>query len=102
MYGGLVRFVVKPGKQAEFLEMVRWSAQVARDSEPGTLRIDAWVVEAEPDVVYGYEAFTDEAAFKSHTENEPVQKFSAVMDDLVEGWTVVIPFGQSAVSNLDE
>jgi quinol monooxygenase YgiN len=57
VYGGLARFVVKPGKRSEVLELVRWSAEVARDSEPGTLRLDVWEVEGEPDVVYGYEAY---------------------------------------------
>lgn len=102
MYGALIRFVVKPGKRDGFLELLRWSARVARDSEPGTLRLDAWEVEAEPGVVYGYEAFADEAAFKRHTENEPVRKFGEIMNDLVEGWTMVIPFGQSVSSNVDE
>jgi hypothetical protein len=32
-------------------------------------------------------------------ENEPVQRFSEIMDTLVEGWTVVIPFGERTVSN---
>lgn len=102
MYGAIVRFVVKPGKRSEVLDLMRWSAQVARDSEPDTLRLDGWEVEAEPDVVYAYEAFTDEAAFQSHIKNEPVQKFGEVMNDLVEGWTFVVPFGQNVLSNLDE
>jgi hypothetical protein len=52
VYGGLVRFVVKAGKRDEFLELLRWDARVARDREPGTLRLDVWEVEREPDVVY--------------------------------------------------
>jgi quinol monooxygenase YgiN len=102
MYGGLVRFVIKPGKRSELIELCRWSAQLARDSEPGTLRLDAWEVEGEADVLYAYEAYVDEAAFESHIKNEAVQKFGQVMNDLVEGWTFVIPFGQNVFSNLDE
>ncbi|WP_206685792.1 putative quinol monooxygenase [Kribbella qitaiheensis] len=99
MYGGLARFVVKPGKRDEFLEIVRWSARIAKESEPGTLRIDAWEVEAEPDVVYGYEAYTDREAFETHIQNEAVQKFGQILDTLVEGWTMVIPFGDSVASS---
>ncbi|MEU7743668.1 antibiotic biosynthesis monooxygenase [Nonomuraea sp. NPDC049158] len=102
MYGALVRLVVKPGKRSEFLEFARWNARVVRDSEPDTLRHDVWEVEAEPDVVYVYEVYKDEAGFERHIKNEPVQKFGEIMNDLIEGWTMVIPFGHSAVSNLDE
>lgn len=99
MYGGLIRFTTKPGKRDEFLDIVRWSARVARDSEPGTLRLDAYVVENEPDTVYGYEAYTDQDAFAAHVHNPAVQKFGEVMDELVEGWTMVIPFTDSAATN---
>ena len=102
MYGGLARFIVKPGKRDEFLELLRWDTRVARNSEPGTLRLDVWEVDGEPDVVYVYEVYTGPAAFEDHTKNEPVQKFSQIMDDLIDGWTMVIPFGESATSNADE
>ncbi|GII63782.1 hypothetical protein Skr01_38670 [Sphaerisporangium krabiense] len=102
MYGALVRLVVKPGKRSEFLEFSRWNTQVARDTEPGTLRLDLWEVEAEPDVVYVYEAYKDVAAFENHIRNGPVRRFGEIMNDLVEGWTMVIPFGHSVASNLDE
>jgi (4S)-4-hydroxy-5-phosphonooxypentane-2,3-dione isomerase len=101
MYGGLARFVVKPGKREEFLELVGWSARIARDEEPGTLRLDVWEVEGEPDVVYGYEVYVDEDAFQAHIQNAAVQKFGEVGDSLVEGWTMVIPFTNSVVSNAD-
>ena len=102
MYGAFVRFVVKTGKRDDFLELLRWDARVARDREPGTLRLDVWEIEGEPDVVYVYEVYKDADAFESHTKNEPVQKFNEIMSSLIEGWTMVIPFGESVASNLDE
>ena len=102
MYGGLVRFVVKAGKRDEFIDLLRWDAQVAKDREPGTLRLDAWEVEAETDVVYVYEVYTDSEAFDEHAQNEPVKKFSQIMSSLIEDWTMVIPFSQSVTSNADE
>lgn len=95
MYGGLARFVVKPGKRDELVEVLRWSARIARESEPGTLRHDSWEVEGEENIIYGYEAYRDVAAFEEHVQNPAVQHFGKVMDDLVEGWTMVIPFGES-------
>lgn len=102
MYGGLARFVVKTGKRDEFLELLRWDTRVARDREPGTLRLDVWEVAGEPDIVYVYEVYKDPGAFEAHTKNEPVTKFSEIMNSLIEGWTMVIPFGESVTSNLDE
>jgi (4S)-4-hydroxy-5-phosphonooxypentane-2,3-dione isomerase len=102
MYGGLVRFVVKAGKRDEFLELLRWDTRVAKDCEPGTLRLDVWEVEAEPNVVYVYEVYTGADAFEEHTQNGPVKKFSEIMSSIIEGWTMVIPFSDSVTSNLDE
>lgn len=102
MYGGLVRFVVKPGKRDELLELLRWDTQVAKDREPGTLRLDVWEADEEPGVVYVYEVYTDPAAFEVHTQNDPVKKFAEIMNSLIEGWTMVIPFGESLTSNADE
>jgi quinol monooxygenase YgiN len=93
--------VVKAGKRAEFLELLRWDAQVARDREPDTLRLDAWEVEAEPGVIYVYEVYTDPGAFEVHAQNPPVRKFSEIMDSLIESWAMVIPFGESIASNVD-
>jgi autoinducer 2-degrading protein len=102
MYGGLARFVVKTGKRDEFLELLRWDARVAKDCEPGTLRLDVWEVEGEPGVVYVYEVYKDADAFEDHTKNEPVKKFNEIMSSVIEGWTMVIPFGDSVTSNLDD
>jgi quinol monooxygenase YgiN len=104
MYGGLVRFVVKPGMRAEFLEFLRWDAKVAKDTEPGTLRFDVWETEQEPGVVYVYEAYEDEAALEEHTKHEPFRKFDEILqfDMVEEGWGSAILWGESITSNLDE
>jgi quinol monooxygenase YgiN len=102
MYGGLVRFVAKAGKRDEFLELLRWDTRVAKNCEPGTLRLDVWEVEGEPNVVYVYEVYTGVDAFEEHTQNEPVKKFSEIMSSIIEDWTMVIPFSDSVTSNRDE
>lgn len=43
---------------------------LARDCEPGTLRLDVWEVQGEPDVVYVYEVYKDAEAFEDHTKND--------------------------------
>lgn len=102
MYGGLARFVVKPGKREELLDVMRWSARIARDEEPGTLRLDVWEVAEEPGIIYGYEVYTDREAFETHIKNAAVQRFGNIGDTLVESWTMVIPFTESTASNTDD
>lgn len=41
-------------------------------------------------------------ACKDHTNNELVKKFNEITDGVIAGWTMVIPFGGSFTSNLDE
>jgi len=102
MYGGLVKFVAKPGMRSEFLEFLRWDAQVAKDTEPGTLRFDVWT-SPEPDVVYVYETYKDEEALEVHKNNEPFKKFDEILQhEMLEEWGEAIPFAESIASNVDE
>lgn len=100
MYGTLMRIVVKNGKRSELLEYLRWDAQVAKDSEPGTLRFDIWEAEGEPNVVYLYEAYKDRAAYEDHQKGEPYKKWGEFVP-MMEQVTDVIPLTESLASNTD-
>lgn len=103
MYGGLVRIEIKTGMRSKLLEFLRWDAEVAKHREPGTLRFDVWEVEAEPDVVYLYEAYKDKQAFERHKQNEPYKKWDDVVRTMMEREPKhVIPFTESAASNVSE
>jgi quinol monooxygenase YgiN len=98
-----MRLHVQTGMRTKLLEFLRWDADVAKRCEPGTLRFDVWQVEAEPDVLYLYEAYKDKQAFESHKENEPYKQWSNVVRDLMRREPeYVIPFAESLASNLDE
>jgi quinol monooxygenase YgiN len=97
MYGGLIKFVVKPGMRSEFLEFLRWDAMVAKDTEP-----DVWT-SSEPDVVYVYETYKDPEALEVHKNNEPFKKFDQILcETMIEEWGGAIPFAESVTSNVDE
>jgi (4S)-4-hydroxy-5-phosphonooxypentane-2,3-dione isomerase len=100
MYGMLTRIVVKPGKRSELLEYLRWDAEVAKASEPGTWRFDVW--EAEPGVVYLYEAYKDRASFEDHAKGDPYKKWDEIADKTMEQVIDVIPLTESLASNADE
>lgn len=99
MYGGMIKLTARPGRRAELLEFLRWNAEVARIEEPGTLRFDVWWVLDEPDALYLYEAFVDQAAFEVHKEGAPFKKFVAeIIPNVIEPVVFVLPFSESAVS----
>jgi len=100
MYGMLTKIVVKPGKRSELLEYLRWDIEVAKASEPGTWRFDAW--EPEPGVVYLYEAYKDRAAFEDHAKGDPYKKWGEFVDKTMEQVIDVIPLTESVASNADE
>jgi quinol monooxygenase YgiN len=79
---------------------LRWDAEVAKTSEPGTWRFDVW--EGEPGVVYLYEAYKDRAAFEDHAKGDPYKKWGEVADKTMEQVTDVIPLTESLASNVDE
>jgi quinol monooxygenase YgiN len=101
MYGMLTRITVKPGKRTELLEYLRWDAEVAKASEPGTRRFDVWETEREPGVVYLYEAYKDRAAFEDHAKHDPYKKWDEMADETMEQVTDVIPLTDSIASNAD-
>ena len=103
MYGGIVKLVARSDGKTALLDFLRWDAEVTKAHEPGTLRFDIWESANEPDAVYLYEAYVDEAAFGAHAANDPFKRF---MDEIVPGLaeppTFVVPFTRSTVSNADD
>jgi quinol monooxygenase YgiN len=100
MYGTLMKIVVKPGKRSKLLDYLRWDAQVAKASEPGTWRFDVWMVKKKKrDVVYIYEAYKDETAFKDHKKHGPYKEWKKMKKKTMKKVTKVIPLTESVASN---
>ena len=100
MYGVFWHATVKPGKRQALLDFLEWDLQVARDSEPGTVTFDAYADPENPDGLYVYEGYRDEAAFATHRGHEPFQKFfpGGLKDELVAELKVISPFATSLIS----
>lgn len=100
MYGVFWHAVVMPGRMQEVLEFLEWDVQVARESEPKTASFDVYVDPEDPNGLYVYEAYQDEAAFGEHRANEPFQKFSAggLRDELFGEMKIISAFSNSIVS----
>jgi quinol monooxygenase YgiN len=102
MYGMLTKIVARPDKRSELLEYLRWDAEVAKVTEPGTWRFDVWEPEQEPGVVYVYEAYKDQRAFEDHAANDPYKKWDEMAERTMEQVIDVIPLTESLASNADE
>jgi quinol monooxygenase YgiN len=87
-YGLVVRFVIKPGREQEFDDLVAATLVGLRDREPGTLVYTSHSVQAEPNLRVFYELYADRAAFEAHEAQEHVQHFLDARDELVESFTV--------------
>jgi autoinducer 2-degrading protein len=85
MFTLIVRVTVKP----EFIE--QYKVAILEDAlgsvrdEPGCLRFDVSVDNAEPNVLYFYEVYRDEDAFKAHTQAPHFVKYRNAVQGMAEG-----------------
>jgi (4S)-4-hydroxy-5-phosphonooxypentane-2,3-dione isomerase len=75
MFGILFRVEANPGKRQELIDLLRWSGEVGRDQEPGTLRFEFYQDPEDENRLYVYEAYRDRAAFEAHQQNEPFKRW---------------------------
>jgi quinol monooxygenase YgiN len=75
MYGAMFHAVAKPGRKQDLLNFLQWDADVARESEPGTIAFDVYQDPLNPEGVYVYECYRDEQAFDEHRAHEPFQQW---------------------------
>ena len=95
MIGLLLWVKAKAGKKEELVEFFQWDGQVAKETEPGTLRFEFYDDPNDVDAVYLYEAYQDEDAFDVHKSHEPFQKWIAeVRPNLAEDLNIIKGMGQ--------
>jgi quercetin dioxygenase-like cupin family protein/quinol monooxygenase YgiN len=83
MHGTFFKIVAKPGKRDELVEFLRWDAEVARVSEPETMRFDVWQVPGDAEAFFVYEAYANKASFEKHQANEPYKKYVGYIEPQV-------------------
>nr|WP_285899566.1 putative quinol monooxygenase [Pseudomonas boanensis] len=57
---------MKPGSLDDFMDAMRINAAASVRDEPGCLVFDVLQDRSDPDLVWLYEVYTDEAAFEAH------------------------------------
>ncbi|MEX0663760.1 MAG: putative quinol monooxygenase [Acidimicrobiia bacterium] len=76
------RLTAKPGRRAELLDTLNELATSTR-AEPGNEQFVVHAARDEPDVVLGYELFTDDAAIDAHRATDAVRVARERLDDLL-------------------
>jgi quinol monooxygenase YgiN len=67
------------------------------------LRFDVWEDKEEPNTVFLYEAYTDEAAFETHQTMEPFKHFvDHIVPNVIEAPIFILPPGHAALTNLGD
>lgn len=67
MYVLVVKIQIKPEFREQFMRsMVEVDARGSVENEPGCLRFDVIQDESDPNRIYLYEVYRDEAAFQAH------------------------------------
>ena len=78
-----VRFQIKPGQMEAFLSHMRVNAASSVRDEPGCRQFDICTDPAQPDTVFLYEIYDDEAAFETHQTMPHFAATGAAVGDLV-------------------
>ncbi len=86
MYVILAPIEIKPGFKDRFVEEMLGDARGSVNNEPGCLRFDVIQDSDNPDKIWLYEVYKDEAAFQEH-EKAPhfIKWLNAVKDWRVDG-----------------
>ena len=82
MYVLIVPLQIKEGKKAELLDALLPNAQGAVRDEPGCLRFDVIQDAGDPNRLWLYEVYQDEAAFHAHQQAPHYLKAIAVLGEL--------------------
>lgn len=83
MYALIVTIKIKPEHRARYMEEMVGDALGSIRDEPGCLRFDVLVDNTDPNTIYLYEIYRDEAAFQEHLKAPHFIKWR----DAVQGWT---------------
>jgi (4S)-4-hydroxy-5-phosphonooxypentane-2,3-dione isomerase len=73
----VVDFEVQPGKSDEVIKLVTENARSSVEREPGCYQFDVLQVPDDPNRMFLYEVYENEAAYQAHSKSEHIQAFLA-------------------------
>ena len=83
MYSLFIKTCVKPGCAEDFLAAMKVNAAASVATEPGCLVFDVSQDRADPDVIYLYEIYRDDAAYEAHTQSAHFRDSRPLVEPLI-------------------
>ncbi|GIZ13279.1 putative quinol monooxygenase [Pseudomonas sp. NCCP-436] len=84
MYVLLLKTRLKPGSFGAFMQAMRVNAAASVQDEPGCLTFDVMRDRSDPDLVWLYEVYLDEAAFEAHMQTPHFLASRPLVEPLIE------------------
>lgn len=78
------RLTARPGARAELLAALQAFGEIVR-AEPGNQVFEVHGARDQPDVVLGYEVFSDDDALAAHRTSDATAEMTARLPDLLAG-----------------
>lgn len=89
MYVLLLKTQLKPGAFEAFMGAMRINAAASVRDEPGCLTFDVMRDRSDPDLVWLYEVYVDEAAFEVHMQSAHFLASRPLVEPLIEHQDVI-------------
>ncbi|WP_264311529.1 putative quinol monooxygenase [Pseudomonas putida] len=83
MYSLFIKTRVKPGCAEAFLAAIKVNAAASVANEPGCLVFDVCQDRLEPEVIYLYEIYQDDAAYEAHTQTAHFRDSRPLVEPLI-------------------
>ncbi|WP_369989624.1 putative quinol monooxygenase [Pseudomonas xanthosomatis] len=83
MYSLFIKTRVKPGSADAFLTAIQANAAASVATEPGCLVFDVSQDREDPDVIYLYEIYQDDAAYEAHTHTAHFRDSRPLVEPLI-------------------
>ncbi|HDS1779486.1 TPA: antibiotic biosynthesis monooxygenase [Pseudomonas putida] len=83
MYSLFIKTRVKPGCAKAFLSAIKDNAAASVASEPGCLVFDVSQDRVDPEVIYLYEIYRDDAAYDAHTQTAHFRDSRPLVEPLI-------------------
>jgi len=83
VYSLFIKTRVKPGCAEAFLAAIKVNAAASVATEPGCLVFDVSQDRADPEVIYLYEIYRDDAAYDAHTQTTHFRDSRPLVEPLI-------------------
>lgn len=80
----LARFEMQKGKEIQAVEAIKKMAQAVHDEEPGCLIYTVTRGQVNPQEIYVYEVYADDAAFQAHRKTPHLRELQKVFDETLD------------------